>query len=155
MISKPDLPVNPSDLHHSFGFNQRPRQRHKGALESTLPFLAVTSVKYCSSQTRCLQRFPCIQKSYGKFSPAGTFHVPPPITASVPGRLTRLSDVNQAQKVHQFEEHDHQADDANSLEPLRLPPHTHLLLVLYFFSRPFLYFLPLHCRICCTFWSDQ
>lgn len=77
-----------------------------------------------------------------------------PIPASVPGRLTRLSDVNQAQQVHQFEEHDDQADDANSLKSLRLPPHTHFLLVLYFFSCPIL-FLSLHCCISCTFWPIQ
>lgn len=78
-------------------------------------------------------------------------HPRPPNPVSVPGRLTRLSDVNQAQQVQQFEEHDDQADDANSLKSLRLPPHTHLLLGIYFFSRPIL-FLSLHCCIPCIFW---
>lgn len=72
----------------------------------------------------------CIERNQSIFPS----HLRPPIPASVPGRLTRLSDVNQAQQVHQFEEHDDQADDANSLKSLRLPPHTHLLLVLNFFK---------------------
>lgn len=59
--------------------------------------------------------------------------------------LTGLSDVDQAQQVHQFEEHDHQADDANCLESLRLPPYTHLPLFFYLvFSCSFPRLLPLY-----------
>lgn len=43
-----------------------------------------------------------------------------------PRFLTGLSDVDQAEQVHQLEEHDHQADDADSLESLRLPSYTHI-----------------------------
>lgn len=77
------------------------------------------------------------------------------LTAPLPGCLTSLSDVDQAQQVHQFEEHDHQADDANCLEPLRLPPHTHLSLVFYLFLHgPFFYF-PLHyCDFTCSLLSS-
>lgn len=58
----------------------------------------------------------------------------------VPGCLTGLSDVDQAEQVHQFKEHDHQADDANSLKSLRFPPHTHLPFFFYrFFHSPFLF----------------
>ena len=55
------------------------------------------------------------------------------LTAPLPGCLTGLSDVDQAQQVHQFEEHDHQADDANCLQSFRLPPHAHLPLVFLLF----------------------
>lgn len=47
--------------------------------------------------------------------------------------LTSLGDVDQAQQVHQFEEHDDQAHDADRLQPLRLPPHAHFSLVFCFF----------------------
>lgn len=49
-----------------------------------------------------------------------------PLLTPDPCCLTGLSDVDQAQQVHQLEKHDHQADDAHRLETLCFPPHTHL-----------------------------
>lgn len=43
--------------------------------------------------------------------------------------LTSLGDVNEAQQVHQFEEHDDQTHDAHRLQALCLPPDTHPALV--------------------------